>query len=123
MSFYNAFICVQVKRIHEDKRQLLNILHVITLYNRIKRDPSAPFVPRTVMIGGKAAPGYHTAKQVQYRLSQPHQDYIYLRFLDHQVVQPSWFDNQQRSCGRQQAESCLLGELQSDPSREDHARS
>jgi len=55
---------IQVKRIHEYKRQLLNILHVITLYNRIKRDPSAPFVPRTVMIGGKAAPGYHTAKQI-----------------------------------------------------------
>jgi len=55
---------IQVKRIHEYKRQLLNILHVITLYNRIKRDPGAPFVPRTVMIGGKAAPGYHTAKQI-----------------------------------------------------------
>ena len=55
---------VQVKRIHEYKRQLLNCLHMITLYNRIKRDPTAPFVPRTIMVGGKAAPGYHTAKQV-----------------------------------------------------------
>lgn len=55
---------VQVKRIHEYKRQLLNILHVITLYNRIKRDPAAPFTPRTVMIGGKAAPGYYIAKQM-----------------------------------------------------------
>lgn len=55
---------VQVKRIHEYKRQLLNILHVITIYNRIKRDPSATVTPRTVMIGGKAAPGYHTAKQI-----------------------------------------------------------
>lgn len=55
---------VQVKRIHEYKRQLLNILHVITLYNRIKRDPSAPVTPRTVMIGGKAAPGYYVAKQM-----------------------------------------------------------
>lgn len=55
---------VQVKRIHEYKRQLLNILHVITLYNRIKRDPSAPITPRTVMIGGKAAPGYYIAKQM-----------------------------------------------------------
>lgn len=55
---------VQVKRIHEYKRQLLNILHVITLYNRIKRDPSTPITPRTVMIGGKAAPGYHVAKQI-----------------------------------------------------------
>lgn len=55
---------VQVKRIHEYKRQLLNILHVITLYNRIKRDPTAPITPRTVMIGGKAAPGYYVAKQI-----------------------------------------------------------
>ena len=44
---------MQVKRIHEYKRQLLNCLHVITLYNRIKKNPSGSFVPRTVMIGGK----------------------------------------------------------------------
>ena len=42
-----------MKRIHEYKRQLLNILHVVTLYTRIKRDPAATFTPRTVMIGGK----------------------------------------------------------------------
>ena len=53
-----------MKRIHEYKRQLLNCLHIITMYNRIKKDPSAPFVPRTVMVGGKAAPGYHMAKQI-----------------------------------------------------------
>uniref|UniRef100_A0A9L0RC83 Alpha-1,4 glucan phosphorylase n=1 Tax=Equus caballus TaxID=9796 RepID=A0A9L0RC83_HORSE len=55
---------VHVKRIHEYKRQLLNCLHVVTLYNRIKKDPARPFVPRTVMIGGKAAPGYHMAKMI-----------------------------------------------------------
>ncbi|XP_020846936.1 glycogen phosphorylase, liver form isoform X2 [Phascolarctos cinereus] len=55
---------VQVKRIHEYKRQLMNCLHVITMYNRIKKDPKKPFVPRTVIIGGKAAPGYHMAKMI-----------------------------------------------------------
>ncbi|XP_038157700.1 glycogen phosphorylase, brain form [Cyprinodon tularosa] len=55
---------VQVKRIHEYKRQLLNCLHVITLYNRIKLHPDRAFVPRTVIIGGKAAPGYHMAKMI-----------------------------------------------------------
>lgn len=72
---------IHVKRIHEYKRQLLNCLHIITLYNRIKRDPSIKIVPRTIMVsqvdmssncyrynsiqvGGKAAPGYHTAKQI-----------------------------------------------------------
>uniref|UniRef100_A0A9J7ZQA1 Alpha-1,4 glucan phosphorylase n=1 Tax=Cyprinus carpio carpio TaxID=630221 RepID=A0A9J7ZQA1_CYPCA len=55
---------IHVKRIHEYKRQLLNCLHVITLYNRIKKEPNKKFVPRTVMIGGKAAPGYHMAKMI-----------------------------------------------------------
>uniref|UniRef100_A0A8C3SNC0 Alpha-1,4 glucan phosphorylase n=1 Tax=Chelydra serpentina TaxID=8475 RepID=A0A8C3SNC0_CHESE len=55
---------VHVKRIHEYKRQLMNCLHIITMYNRIKRDPMKPFVPRTVIIGGKAAPGYHMAKMI-----------------------------------------------------------
>ncbi|XP_064599629.1 glycogen phosphorylase, muscle form-like isoform X2 [Liolophura sinensis] len=55
---------MQVKRIHEYKRQLLNCLHVITMYNRIKKNPNLKFVPRTVMIGGKAAPGYHMAKLI-----------------------------------------------------------
>jgi len=56
---------VHVKRIHEYKRQLLNVLHVITMYNRIKANPSAKdFTPRTVMFGGKAAPSYHMAKLI-----------------------------------------------------------
>ena len=49
----NSMFDVQVKRIHEYKRQLMNILHVITMYNRLKKDPNMQFVPRTVMIGGK----------------------------------------------------------------------
>ena len=56
---------VQVKRIHEYKRQLLNALHVITLYNRIKQHGASPTdVPRTFIFGGKAAPGYFMAKLV-----------------------------------------------------------
>lgn len=54
---------VHVKRIHEYKRQLLCILRVIYDYNRLRMDPDLPYHPRTVMIGGKAAPGYHIAKQ------------------------------------------------------------
>jgi starch phosphorylase len=55
---------VQVKRIHEYKRQHLNILHVITRYNRIKRNPSVEVIPRTVIFGGKSAPGYFIAKLI-----------------------------------------------------------
>jgi starch phosphorylase len=55
---------VQVKRMHEYKRQLLLALHVITLYRRIKADPGAEVTPRTVIVGGKAAPAYHLAKLV-----------------------------------------------------------
>ncbi len=55
---------VQVKRIHEYKRQLLNILYVITRYNRLKAKPDEYWVPRTVMFAGKAAPGYVMAKAI-----------------------------------------------------------
>ena len=55
---------VQVKRMHEYKRQLLNVLHTITLYNRIKKNPGGDFVPRTKIFGGKAAPGYFVSKQI-----------------------------------------------------------
>ena len=55
---------VQIKRIHEYKRQLLNLFHVITRYNQIRANPDVQWVPRTVIFAGKAAPGYHIAKQV-----------------------------------------------------------
>ena len=55
---------VQVKRIHEYKRQHLNVLHVVTLYNRLKRDPSLDVRPRTIIFGGKAAPAYFMAKLI-----------------------------------------------------------
>lgn len=60
----NSLFDVQVKRIHEYKRQLLNVLHVVTRYNRIRANPLLNPVSRTVIIGGKAAPGYHLAKLI-----------------------------------------------------------
>jgi starch phosphorylase len=55
---------VQVKRIHEYKRQHLNVLHAIALYRRLKLDRKRDETPRTIIFGGKAAPGYHTAKLI-----------------------------------------------------------
>jgi starch phosphorylase len=60
----DAIFDVQVKRIHEYKRQLLNLLHVIHLYDRLKRGDSDNWTPRCVLIGGKAAPGYFMAKRI-----------------------------------------------------------
>ncbi len=55
---------VQVKRIHEYKRQLLNVLHVVTRYHAILQNPNADWVPRTVIFSGKAASSYHAAKSI-----------------------------------------------------------
>ncbi len=55
---------VMVKRLHEYKRQILKLLHVVTLYNRIKADPAAAVTPCTVIFGAKAAPGYQQAKRI-----------------------------------------------------------
>ena len=95
---------VQVKRIHEYKRQLLNLLHVVTRYQAILANPSADWVPRTVIFAGKAASSYHMAKPI-------------IRLI-HDVGQR----HQQRPARRRPAEGGVRAELRRVGGRAHHAR-
>ena len=97
-----ALFDVQIKRIHEYKRQLLNILETIAYYNAVRAQPTRPWVPRVKIFAGKAAAGYHQAKLII------------------KLAQRRRADRQSRPGGARPAEGRVPAELQREPRRGDH---